>query len=95
MRRLLRFAEEHANKCSHLVTLRDQNRCLPAHLGISGVNGSPHLAHRGLALAVAICGSRSTRGVGSEFDVVRAARQRAVDVAGIKTLRGDSARADG
>src|SRR5882757_560643 len=78
------LAEEHANKCSYLVTFGDQNRCLPAHLGISGVNGSPHLAHRGLALAVAHMRQQIDRGVGGEFDVVGAARQRAVDVAGIK-----------
>ena len=80
------LAEEHAKKRGHLVALGDDDRHLAAHIGISGVYGGPHLAHRGLALAAAHMRQQVDRRVGGEGDVVGAARQRAVDIAGIEYI---------
>ena len=67
-----------------LVALGDQHRHLAAQLGIAGEYRIPHLAHFGLAAAVAQMRQEVDRGVGEEFDVVGAARQRGFDVAGIQ-----------
>jgi hypothetical protein len=69
-----------------LVALDDQHRHLAAQLGIAGADRVPHLAHFGLAAAVAHMRQDVDRGVGEEFDVVGAALQRRFDVAGIQDV---------
>ena len=61
----------------------DEDRHLAAHLGITGVDGGPHRPHRFGAAAVTHMGKQIDRGVGDELDVVGAARQRGLDIAGI------------
>ena len=86
MRPLAALAEEHANARRHPVLLGDQERHLVAHVGIAGVDGSPHRADLGLAAAVTEMRQDVDRRVGDEIDVVVAARQRALDIAGIERL---------
>src|SRR5437867_1367741 len=50
------LAEEHADKGGHLVAFGDQGRHLAAQFGIAGAYRIPHLAHFGLAAAVAHMG---------------------------------------
>jgi adenosine/AMP kinase len=50
------------------------------------MDGLPHLPDLGLAVAVAHMRQNIDRRIGDEIDVVAAARQRALDIAGIKFI---------
>ena len=78
------LAKEHADERSRLVAIDDQHRHLAAQLRIASPDRLPHLAHFGLAAAVAHMRQDVDRGVGEELDVIGAARQRGFDVAGIQ-----------
>jgi hypothetical protein len=75
-----------SNCTIRLVFLGDQKRHLVAHLGIARVDGSPHRGDLGLAVAVTEMRQNVDRRMGDEIDVVIAARQRALDIAGIESL---------
>src|ERR1035437_8254002 len=66
-----------------IVAECDNDGHLVAHAGIAGVDGLPHLPDLGLAMAVAQMRQDIDRRVGDEIDVVAAAGQCALDVAGI------------
>ena len=78
------LAEEHPDVRRDLVALDDQDRHFIAHVGIAGVDGLPHRPEFVLAAVVAHMRQDIDRRVGEEIDVIGAARQRALDVAGIE-----------
>jgi hypothetical protein len=67
-----------------LVALRHKIRQFMPHVGVTGVNDLPHLSNLGLAVTMAEMGKDVDRGVRDEIDIVAAASQRALDVAGVK-----------
>ena len=89
---VLSFAKKHPDHRRDLVALGDDDRHLMAHAGIAGVDRLPRLPHLGLAVAVTHMRQDIHRRVGKEVDVVGAARERALDVAGVEDLEEFSTR---
>ena len=84
MRSLSRLRKNSANIHRDLVAFGDDGRYLVAHAGIAGVDDAPHLPHLGLAAPMAHMRHDVDRGVGDEIDIVTAAGQRALDIAGVE-----------
>src|SRR3984957_5778705 len=80
------LAEEGADMRRDLVALGNRAGQFIAHAGIAAVDGAPHLAEFGLAMAMAHMRQDIDRRGGDEIDIVGAARQRALDVAGIERV---------
>jgi hypothetical protein len=55
-----------------------------AHVGVAGVNDLPHLSNLGLAVTMAEMGKDVDLGVGDEIDIVAAAVEGPIEVAGVK-----------
>ena len=82
-----RACEEQAKQRRDLVALCDKFDDFVAHFRVALVDSLPHRAHLGLAAMRTEMRQDVDRRGGDEFDIVGAARQRALDVAGV--VRGE------